>query len=310
MTNQKTAPIVLFVYNRPDHTRRTIEALQKNHLASESDIFIFSDGPKKDSDSNKVQEVREFIQSIEGFRTVTIKESDINLGLSKSILKGMNTIFNSYERAIILEDDLVSNASFLEFMNKALELYEDQKSVYSITGYSYTSGANKKVNSKTYFLNLTNSWSWATWKDRWEQFYPFETDWSILKNNKKIRKRFNFEGSYNFYKIILKQSRGEVDSWAIRWYLYVFMNNGLTLYPNTSLINNIGLDGSGTHCGISRNYGQLTNEDGFAINFFPENVSEDPIIRKEVVKQIKRKNVRKIFSLFSKDGFKYILKKF
>src|SRR5689334_19947926 len=114
------APITLFVYNRPEHTRRTVEALLKNELAAESDLFIFSDAPKKPESDESVRMVRDYIHAITGFKSVTIIERDRNWGLADSIIDGVTSVVNQYGRIIVLEDDLVVSAHFLEYMNTAL----------------------------------------------------------------------------------------------------------------------------------------------------------------------------------------------
>lgn len=113
----KLAPITLFVYNRPDHTNKTIEALKKNKFAKESELFIFSDGPKKQEDASKVKEVRKYLKTIDGFNDVFIKESEKNKGLANSIISGVTEVINKYRKVIVLEDDLITSPVFLEYMN-------------------------------------------------------------------------------------------------------------------------------------------------------------------------------------------------
>jgi len=162
------APIVLFTYNRPWHTRRTIEALQKNHLASESVIFIFSDGPKTEEDEPKVEEVRKFLKTIQGFKQIEIIEREKNWGLAKNIIDGVTKVVNEYGKVIVLEDDIVTSPSFLKFMNEALNRFEDKEKVMHISGYMYpikTEGL-----PDTFFIKPTSCWGWATWKRAWKFF--------------------------------------------------------------------------------------------------------------------------------------------
>lgn len=133
----KLAPIVLFVYNRKDHTEQTIEALKKNDLAIESDLFIYSDATKNDVNSDAVKEVREYIKTINGFKSITIVERKNNMGLAKSVVSGVSEIVNKYGKVIVLEDDLITAPQFLRYMNKNLENYEKVEDVISIHGYNY-----------------------------------------------------------------------------------------------------------------------------------------------------------------------------
>ena len=177
------APIALFVYSRPWHTQQTIEALQKNVLASESDLFIFSDAPKNPEVDATVQEVREYIKTVDGFKSVSIVERDENFGLANSIIDGSTKIINNYGRTIVLEDDLIVSIDFLEYMNEALNRYEINKNIWSITGYS-PNIENINSSKDLYLSPRGSSWSWATWKDRWDIIDWKITDFNNIKNDK------------------------------------------------------------------------------------------------------------------------------
>jgi hypothetical protein len=246
----KLAPIVLFVYNRPEHTKQTVEALQKNELANESELFIYSDAPKNENAIAKVKEVREYIKSIDGFKSITIVEREKNWGLANSIIDGVTKIVNEYGKIIVLEDDLVTSPYFLRYMNDNLNIYENQQKVASIHGYIYPIEDLPDV----FFIKGADCWGWATWKDRWD---VFEKNGQILLNDLKLRKlekEANFNNSYGFTKMLKNQIKGKNDSWAVRWYISTFLQDMLTLYPGQSYVQNIGNDDSGTHCSSSDSY--------------------------------------------------------
>ncbi len=245
MPKNPPAPIALFVYNRIDHTRKTIEALQKNFLATESELFIFCDNAKNYDSNQAVQAVRDYVKSVQGFKNVTIIEREKNLGLAQSIISGVSEIVEKFGHIIVLEDDMVTSPHFLEYMNEALELYETEEKVISIHGYIYPV---KKTLPETFFLRGADCWGWATWKRGWD---IFEKDGSKLLQElqqKKLTKIFDFDGCYPYIRMLEDQISGKNNSWAIRWYAAAFLANKLTLYPGKSLVQNIGFDGSGTHC--------------------------------------------------------------
>ena len=242
------APITLFVYNRPAHTRQTVEALLKNELAGESDLIIFSDAPKKPEAAEAVREVREYIRTITEFRTVRIVERDRNWGLANSIIDGVTSVVNERGRIIVLEDDLVTSPYFLRFMNDALDLYERKESVISIHGYIYP--VAEKL-PETFFLRGADCWGWATWKRGWELFEPNGRKLLASLKSQRLEREFNFGGSYDYLEMLGSQVKGGNDSWAIRWYASAFLKTKLTLYPGRSLVLNIGNDNSGTHCGAT-----------------------------------------------------------
>jgi GT2 family glycosyltransferase len=190
------APIVLFVYNRPWHTRKTIEALKRNVLTKESNLFIFSDGPQDDDngDKLKVAAVRDYIDNIDGFNKVEIIKRNENFGLAKSITNGVTDIVNKFGRIIVLEDDLVTSPYFLTYMNEALELYKNNEKVISIHGYTYPT---KKELPETFFIKGADCWGWATWKRGWDKF---NIDAEKLYNEieqKGLSKEFDFNGSHD-----------------------------------------------------------------------------------------------------------------
>lgn len=289
MINQY-APIVLFVYNRPIHTQKTIIALQANVLASQSDLYVFSDAPKKEIAFTAVKAVREYISTIKGFKSINIIERETNFGLAKSIAEGVTQIVNQFGKIIVLEDDLITHPQFLEFTNQALLKYENVKDVYQITGYSFfTQKSNSKIN-QTYLLPLTCTWGWATWANRWEVFTNNATDGKELINNKKLIKLFNYHNSYNFYKIFKDRETGKSKSWGILWYWSVFKLKGLILYPTQTLIDQIGFDGSGQN---SKNYtfNELRIKSENYDFVFTNEIEELPQIRKQVVKILKSRKV-------------------
>lgn len=243
------APVALFVYNRPDHTRQVIEALKNNDLANETELFIFSDGAKSDLDRAKVDEVRKYLKIINGFKKVEIIERDHNFGLAESIIKGVTEIVNKYGRAVVLEDDLVTSQYFLTFMNQGLELYESNDQVISIHGYIYPV---KDTLPETFFLKGADCWGWATWKRGWDLFENDGVKLLQQLQQRNLTKEFDFNNSYPYTKMLHDQIAGKNSSWAIRWYASAFLNNKLTLYPGRSLVDNIGFDGSGTHCGVEQ----------------------------------------------------------
>lgn len=281
MTNEEKsksdlAPIVLFVYNRPNHTRQVLEALQKNKLACDSELFIFSDAPKNENSTAKVNKVREYIKGIDGFKKVTIYEREKNWGLANSIIDGVTRIVNKYGKIIVLEDDLVTSQYFLMFMNKALELYVDEQKVASIHGYIYPIGRLPE----TFFIKGADCWGWATWKDKWALFEPDGE--KLLKELKErnLQSEADFNNSYDYTKMLEDQIKGMNNSWAVRWYISSFLKGMLTLYPGQSYVQNIGHDAEGTHCKGRTN--AFTVKLNNRITFQKINIEEDTEARKMI----------------------------
>ena len=239
------APIVLFVYNRPLHTRQTIEALQKNELAKHSELFVFSDNTKTDSDNMYVAEVRKYLRDIVGFKTVTIVERETNYGLANNIISGVSDVVNRFGRVIVLEDDILVSCHFLKHMNNALEFYKDEKSVMHISSYMFQ--VDKDGLKASFFTRQSFCWGWGTWKRSWSCFKKDSDEYIRLFDESMIME-FNLGGVYNFWNQMLLNHQKKIDTWAIFWYASIFLQNGYCLQFRDSMSRNIGFDGSGVNC--------------------------------------------------------------
>lgn len=267
---QNFAPIALFVYNRPQHTERTVKFLKQNEYAAESRLFIFSDGAKTDADEEKVNEVREFISTIDGFKSVEIIKSNTNLGLANSVIAGVSKLTKDYGQVIVFEDDLISSPYTLSYFNEALNRYRDEPKVMHIGAYMYVLG--DKNLPESFFYRAATSWGWATWESAWQNFEP-NIDILLQQFDQKKKHEFAIEGTMNFWKQMQDFKRGKNNSWAIRWYASIFLKGGLTLNPSQSLVNNIGHDGTGVHSGMNDIYNVIINPQ--PITQFPSIIKED-----------------------------------
>ena len=273
------APIVLFTYNRPDHVKQTIEALQKNEFASDSDLIIYSDGAKDKTDELAINETRKYLHTVEGFKSVQIIEREKNWGLAESLIDGITSVVDKYGKVIVMEDDLLTSPYYLRFMNQALEKYRDDDQIASIHGYV---NPVKEELPETFFLSYASSWGWATWQRAWR---IFERDGSKLLNelqDKNLEQCLDFDNSYYFVKMLRNQIKGKNSSWAIRWYTSIVLKNKLCLYPGKSLVRQIGCDGSGTHS---------SNDDWFDVELStsPINLIDIPIEESAVARKIYQK---------------------
>ena len=240
------APILLFVYNRPEHTRRCIESLTRNALAADSTLYIYADGAKDTTQQTTVDEVRSYLRTISGFKTVNLIERKENWGLARNIIDGVTTQVNHYGKVIVLEDDLVVAPYFLQFMNDALETYKDEPKVGHIQACDFTKDPSLP---DTFLIKWTGSWGWATWERAWKHFNP--NGKALLKEleQRKLTYTFDFNGKYGFTRMLRRQIEGKNNSWAIRWNASLFLKDILSLNVGRSLVQNEGFDGSGTNCG-------------------------------------------------------------
>lgn len=261
------APIVLFVYNRPDHTRRTVESLQKNILSSKSVLYIFSDGAKDNANVEQIENirmVRDYIHTINGFKDIYIEESNTNKGLATSIVTGVKKVINQFGKVIVLEDDLITHPYFLTFMNICLDFYENRNDIFMVSGFSNNISFPFWYQKDVYLLPRSCSWGWGTWIDRWNKADWDVSNFSKMKSDPKMIEKFN-QGGFDMFPMLMAQMNGQIDSWAIRWDYSMFLQQGLTLHPTKTFLKNIGADGSGTH-------GGLQDQDLFIAPFYDKSI--------------------------------------
>lgn len=256
------APIVLFVYNRPEHTKKMLEALALNKYANESILYVYADGPKENSsieNNYKINEVRKIVKEQKWPRQLVCKFAESNIGCRDNIIEGVTEVLDIHGKVIVLEDDIITSPAFLSYMNQALILYKDRKTVFSISGHSHS--PNKFVVPKDYDYDVFASprifnWGWGTWLDRWEK-----TDWTMSYYQELLKHPYEidaFQRMGSDMMIMLKDEyEGRSSAWDIQFTFSHFKNNALSIVPCVSYTHNIGLDGSGTHCNniqVNSNY--------------------------------------------------------
>ncbi|EMM0233365.1 hypothetical protein RZ766_005370 [Providencia rettgeri] len=276
MTQSTLAPVVLFVYGRPLHTQRTIDALLLNPEASSTDLIVYSDHAKNDSHIDKICKVREIINNTIGFKSITLIKRKTNYGLAKNIIEGITETLKSHDKVIVLEDDLEVSDTFLRFMNDSLIFYENHDDIISISGFSYPIEMPLDYPYDFYFLRIPLCWGWATWKQKWKLF---NKDLAIINSiNQKEINYINFDGSNNFYSQAIYNYEGKLNTWFIYWYISSVINKKLSVFPIKSLVSNIGHDGTGENCSNDSRHNSLSYS--FHVNIEKTKISENSDIVK------------------------------
>lgn len=297
----KLAPVVLFVYNRPWHTKKTIEALKDNKLALETELYIYSDNAKDKNEQTNVGKVRGYIDTINGFKKVTIIKKSKNWGLAASIIDGVSNLVNKHGRIIVIEDDLVTSPCFLNFMNDALDFYNDDDKVMHVSGYVYPIDNNGL--DDTYFIKPASCWGWATWDKSWK-YYKKDAQYYLDVFDKDMIRDFNLDGSYKYFDQIKQNKAGKINTWAIFWYASIYLRGGLSLHPKNSFVKNIGHDGAGENC-VESSYYDVEISENYPVIFthtIAENINARKSferffdnIKEPLLKRIINKGSRMIF---------------
>lgn len=270
------APIVLFAYNRPLHTRMCVESLLANPEAADSKLFVFSDGWKDEADRPRVEQVRGLAKGIRGFAAVEVREASENRGLANSVIAGVSEVVSRHGRVIVVEDDLVVSPHFLEFMNRALDLFENDERVGNVHGHLF----RMRGLPDTFLISHADSWGWATWKRAWAKFEPDGSKLLAALRGRGLVGTFNFEGAYPFSRMLERQIAGKNNSWAIRWKASLLLSGMLAVNAGKSLVANNGFDETGTNCGG----GELFPTDlytGRVECFRPDSIEECPLARRK-----------------------------
>lgn len=239
-------PICLFTYNRLKETKKAIEALQNNFLAVKSNLIIFSDGPKNNIDNYDVTNLREYLQTIKGFKSVKVIESKKNKGLANSIIEGVSKLLEIHESVIVLEDDLITAPNFLNFMNDSLQYFKENERVFSVTGWSLPLKVLNEIETKYYFNYRMSSWGWGIWKDRWSKIKWENEHYDHFNKDHRSQRLFK-RGGNDLPRMLKNYLKGKNNSWAIRACYHQFQNNLLTVAPKLSKVNNIGFGEQATH---------------------------------------------------------------
>jgi len=284
--NQKMlAPIVVFAYNRPWHLQQTIEALLQNNESAQSDLFIFSDGPKNAQADEAVSQVRQYIKTISGFKSLTLIKREENYGLGRSIIEGVTFVCNRRNKIIVLEDDLVTSPFFLRFMNDGLDYYESEERVASIHGYALPV---KQKMPPTFFVRGADCLGWATWKRAWDLFEENGQKLYDKLQRSNLTQQFDLDGAASFSQMLQDQIAGKNNSWAVRWHATTFLENKFTLSTQKSLVRHIGNDGTGTNFNVEDMLDTVLSNQPVAVGGIP--IVESLDARSAVIKFFNSRN--------------------
>lgn len=279
------APIVLFVYNRPEHTRIALQSLSACQYADQSVLYIFADQAKNDKAREKVEQVRQIIREDiwrERFQEVVITEALENKGLANSVISGVTQVMDQHGRVIVVEDDNRVAPDFLDYMNRGLEFYENDHKIGHIGGYKAPIHIPEDYKKDVFLVGRGSSYAWATWKDRWDLVDWEVKDFQEFAKDKKAIASFNEYGEDRF-EMLKNQVEGNMNSWAIRFSYAVWKNHMYAVLPCKTRVENIGFDGSGVH--------NVAQDTRFAVSIEPnlspvkfEALSEDVRIKEELQK--------------------------
>ncbi len=303
---KELAPIGISTYGRADHLRRTVEALQRNTLARESEVFFFSDAPRQ-GDESRVREVRAFLRTVDGFKAVHILERTENSRIANN-RGGMEMLLDRYGKVIFLEEDVVTAPGFLAFMNGALSFYENDERIGSVSGYCPPMAIPPGYEKDVFFLTRLNPWGMGLWK-RYYKMNSYITDAcfsEVFTDRKRLKALSNSVGeeALEFIQMDFERRLDAGDMKSIFWQFY---DKKLTVYPRKSLVRSIGQDGSGFHMGAAEKWDVDELWDKVQGFEYSQEVWVDESIRKSHYKFYKVHAIHKLISFLQRIGvYKYM----
>ncbi len=234
-------PILLLIYNRPEHTRLVLQRLRELGI---TELYVSADGPKDAADMVACRKAQDACRTtgmnlISNFRTT-------HLGCKNGVISGINWFFNHVESGIILEDDCIPNAAFLDFCSHMLEQYASNSSVYMVSGNNPL-GTWESGHSH-HFSRIGHIWGWATWRDRLENFDPNLPNLESFSENNGFTRLFgNTDIPKELVRNVKSALNGTIDTWDFLWTTHQAILGRLAIIPSENLIENIGFDSSATH---------------------------------------------------------------
>jgi len=289
------SPIVISTYIRLEHLKKTISALQVNSLADKSHLFILSDAPKE-GDELRVKKVRNYLKTITGFAQITLIEREEN-GRVTNNRGGMRQVLDEYGKLIFLEDDIITAPGFLEYMNLALNKYANDPKVFSISGYCPPILIPNNYEFDAYFVRRFNAWGFGIWKDRFDTIqYVSEQRYADFINSEDDVRDFTENGGVDMLEMLRVDAAGRIDALDVKAMFAQYKLDQYTLYPVSSLIQNIGMDGSGLHSSRTRRFNVAISEkvDSFLL---PASMFTESEIIKEFIKFRRPRLIQKVASL-------------
>jgi len=253
-------PVLFLVFNRLDTTKQVFEAIRQ---AKPPRFYIASDGARenREGESEKVQTVRDYIISnIDWDCEVKTLFREKNLGCRIAVSSAIDWFFNNEEEGIILEDDCVPHCDFFPYCQDMLSYYRHDTRIMSICGSNFQDG-HIRGDGSYYFSIHGDSWGWATWRRAWKFYDNAEKNWINFRDSGAINDVFFIPDEKVYWREILDRLFVEraSNSWAYQWWLACWMNNGLSIWPNTNLITNIGCGiPEATHTQGGNDYGELS----------------------------------------------------
>jgi hypothetical protein len=241
-----SAPILFLIFNRPDTTARVFEAIR---AARPSRLYVAADGPRagRDGEAERCIEARRVATAVDWPCEVKTLFRDRNLGCGRAVFEAISWFFEREPEGIILEDDILPNATFFDYCAELLERYRDDARVMAVCGGGYGDARCFGRSSYT-FARVFDPWGWASWRRAWEKHDAGAL--GSLGTSKRLLSRTGPTG-FDCRAYWLGQfelvTNGAIDTWDYPWMFSIFKARGLVAFPAANQISNLGFRADATH---------------------------------------------------------------
>lgn len=240
-------PVALIIFNRPANTARVLEAISR---AKPKQLLVIADGPRPNhpDDAAKCESARAVIKQVNWDCEVLTNFSEANLGCGLRPATGISWVFDTVERAIILEDDCLPHPSFFPYCEELLERYSEDERVMMVGGVNFMKELKTPLQSY-HFSRFGSSWGWASWRRAWKHFDYEMKLWPMVREARILEQMFPDPVHCRYWAEKFQhvyESKSD-DIWDYQWLLACWINSGFRVFPEVNLVSNIGFGDDATH---------------------------------------------------------------
>lgn len=238
-------PVALILFNRPETTARVMQAIRQ---ARPRHLFLVADGPRGDvpPDIERCAQARAVALGVDWDCEIHTHFADTNLGLKKRVESGLDWVFENVERAIILEDDCLPQPTFFPYCDELLERYAHDPRIMTISGCDYKFGLTDDSHSYT-FSRYPLIWGWATWRRAWQLHDSEMRTLPHALATGRVEALLGDRHTAQYWEYLFNRTFQTKDTWDYGWVWSSWEHQGLSIHPNTNLVENIGFGQDASH---------------------------------------------------------------
>ena len=244
---------------RYEHFVRCLESLKKNKWSIYTDVYIGLDYPSDERYMDGYRKISDYLDNddFSAFASFTVFRREVNYGTGKNMRKLREAVEDKYPYFIRTDDDAEFSVNFLEYINKTLWYFKDDKDAIGVTGYSYPIEWNLKKDSNVFKMNyLCPMWGTAFYFEKFNKLNRIILN-NYYENNteriveKKIYKNLSVARYVDFAFEALADGDSLVKNTSDVGFgtiMSLVDDDWFIASPKLSKVRNHGFDGTGEYC--------------------------------------------------------------